>query len=164
MTYTSLTAESAIAAVAVSRNVGIVTRRVAPESTSWWWTSPDVYVGLTVVSTPPASATAWKMTPYSGQLGAIMATTSPFASPRSNQPLACRRTASSNSAYVIVRPVAPSMKAGLPANRPACSSVYGVNGDGRKTDRGQRTGEGHVPLLLYESRHRSWHRGARWRW
>ena len=50
MTYTSLTAESAIAAVAVSRNIGIVTRRVAPESTSWWWTSPDVYVGLTVVS------------------------------------------------------------------------------------------------------------------
>ena len=86
MTYTSLTAESAIAAVAVSRNVGIVTRRVAPESTSWWWTSPDVYVGLTVVSTPPASATAWKMTPYSGQLGAITATTSPFASPLSNQP------------------------------------------------------------------------------
>ena len=86
MTYTSLTAESAIAAVAVSRNIGIVTRRVAPESTSWWWTSPDVYVGLTVVSTPPARATAWKMTPYSGQFGAITATTSPFASPRSSQP------------------------------------------------------------------------------
>ena len=86
MTYTSLTAESAIAAVAVSRNIGIVTRRVAPESTSWWCTSPDVYVGLTVVTTPPASATAWKMTPYSGQLGAITATTSPFASPLSNQP------------------------------------------------------------------------------
>ena len=28
----------------------------------------------------------WKMTPYSGQLGAITATTSPFASPLSNQP------------------------------------------------------------------------------
>ena len=35
MTYTSLTAESAMAAVAVSRNIGIVTSRVAPESTSW---------------------------------------------------------------------------------------------------------------------------------
>ena len=69
MTYTSLTAESASAAVAVSRNAGIVTRRVAPESTSWWWTSPDVYVGLTVVSTPPASATAWKTTPYSATVG-----------------------------------------------------------------------------------------------
>ena len=86
MTYTSSTAESAIAAVTVSRNIGIVTRRVAPESTSWWWTSPGVYVGLTVVSTPPARATAWKMTPYSGQLGAITATTSPFASPPSSQP------------------------------------------------------------------------------
>ena len=40
---------SAIAAATVSRNIGIVTRRVAPESTSWWWTSPGVYVGLTVV-------------------------------------------------------------------------------------------------------------------
>src|SRR6185295_6918968 len=91
--------------------------------------------GLTVVRMPPASATAWKTTAYSAQLGAITATTSPFASPLSNQPLACRRTASSNSPYVIVRPVAPSMKAALPAKRPACSSVYGVRGEaGRLTD------------------------------
>ena len=36
--------------------------------------------------TPPASATAWKTTPYSGQFGAMTATTSPFASPRSEPP------------------------------------------------------------------------------
>ena len=66
-----------------------------------------------MVSTPPASATAWKMTPYSGQFGAITATTSPFASPLSNQPPACRRTASSNSPYVIFRPVAAVDEGGL---------------------------------------------------
>src|SRR6185295_19820431 len=118
--------------------------------------------GLTRVRMPPASPTAWKTTAYSAQLGAITATTSPFASPRSNQPLACRRTASSNSAYVVVRPVAPSMKAALPANRPARSSVYGVNGRAGKLTDGNGLVKVIFPLLCTSSRldHDS-HRPAR---
>ena len=51
-----------MAALAVSRSSGTVTSTPAPESTSWWWTSPSVYVGLIVVTVPPASATPWNTT------------------------------------------------------------------------------------------------------
>ena len=34
----------------------MVTSSRAPASTSWWWTSRSVYVGLIVVMTPPAKA------------------------------------------------------------------------------------------------------------
>jgi hypothetical protein len=42
MTYSSVTLVPAIAARAVATNAGMVTSMVAPESSSWWWTSPSV--------------------------------------------------------------------------------------------------------------------------
>jgi hypothetical protein len=42
ITASSETFVPSMAAVAVSRNIGTVTSRVAPASTSWWCTSPAV--------------------------------------------------------------------------------------------------------------------------
>src|SRR5919199_314092 len=125
-TWTTVTWVPRAAASAVSRNSGIVTSRVAPASTSWWCTSRSVYVGLIVVMTPPASATPWKTTAYSGRFGAMRASTSPLPKPRAANPPANERTPCSSAAYDRMRPVGPSTRAGLsPSSRARCSTYPG---------------------------------------
>jgi hypothetical protein len=51
---------------------------------------------LIVVTTPPAMATPWNTTPYSGMFGDMIATHSPRPSPAAWRPPPSRRTASSS--------------------------------------------------------------------
>ena len=68
-TNTSSTAVPSAPCRAASRNRGIVSRKRAPESRSWRFTSPAVYSGFIVVTTPPAVDTPKKATAYSGTFG-----------------------------------------------------------------------------------------------
>src|SRR5215831_3543869 len=65
---------------------------------------------------------------YSGRLRLKMAETSPFAKPRWARPDAARRTALVSSWYVNMRPLGPSIRAGLSANSSARRSTNGVSG------------------------------------
>ena len=76
-----------------------------------------------VVMVPPAMATPWKTTAYSGRFGAMIARTSPLPKPFACSPPASRRVAWSSSPYVITRPVGPSIRAALSARSPADPST-----------------------------------------
>ena len=54
----------------------------APESLSWCSSSRGVYSGLTLTTTSPARNTPATATGYCGTLGIMIATRSPFSSPR----------------------------------------------------------------------------------
>ena len=64
-TNTSRTLDPRTASIAFAAHAGIVTRKQAPESASCVRSSSAVYIGLIVVTTPPASEAAWKATAYS---------------------------------------------------------------------------------------------------
>ena len=94
----SVTLVPSIAAVATGSTAETVTISVAFESCSWWRISSGVYVGLSVVTVPPATATPWNTTAYSGMFGAMIASVSPTPNPRAWSPPAKRRMASRSSA------------------------------------------------------------------
>src|ERR1044072_943618 len=65
--------------------------------------------------------------PYSGQFGLKMPQTSPFLKPRSERLWATMLIESATSLYVNVRPVGPSISAGLSASSCARCSTNGVS-------------------------------------
>ena len=78
---------------------------------------------LIVVFVPPAISTPWNATAYSGTFGEKIANTSPAPKPRAAKPDASARVMPPSCAYVIVRPLGPSISAGLSPNSAACSST-----------------------------------------
>src|SRR3954451_23892706 len=114
---------SAPASRARAANGSATTASRAPALRSWKPISSAVYAGLTVVTTAPSAATAWKTTAYTGAFGAHSATTSPRPIPRSASPAASDRTWARRPAYVSVAPVAPSISAGRSPRASACSST-----------------------------------------
>src|SRR5713101_823513 len=75
---------------------------------------------------PPREATALKITAYSGRFGLWIAKTSPLRNPRRSRPAAARRIPSRSCPYVMVRPLGPSISAGLSPSRSAWRSTYSV--------------------------------------
>jgi len=83
---------------------------------------------LIVVTVPPAIAAPWNTTAYSRPFGAIRASTSPQPNPAATSPPASDRIASSSSPYVITRPEAPSISAGLSGWPAPPARTYSVSG------------------------------------
>ena len=108
------------AGAARSMNAGTVTRNRARASRSWYAASCTVQTELTVVTTPAAASVPWKARANSGQLGTNRPSTSPFSNPRLARPAATRSTPAPSCAYVSVRPLGPSISAGLP---PSCAAL-----------------------------------------
>src|SRR5262245_586559 len=75
---------------------------------------------------PPIEATPRRATAYSGRFGLEIANTSPLAHPRRASPAAVFLTAPASCAYVSVRPVGPSISAGLSPRRAAWRRTYSV--------------------------------------
>ena len=82
ITIISDTSVPSIASSATGTAASMVTRIEAAASFNWNLISSAPYVGLTVVTVPPATAAPWKATAYSGRLGETRASVSPGPNPR----------------------------------------------------------------------------------
>ena len=77
---TCLTWVPARASCAVLPKLSTTSSTLAPESTSWCFSSRGVYIGLTLTTVRPARSTPKMAMGYCRQLGIMMATRSPFLS------------------------------------------------------------------------------------
>jgi hypothetical protein len=76
----------------------------APESRSWWASSGTVYSGFTLTTMAPASSVPNRHTGYCRLLGSMIATRSPFFTPRDCSHAAKCWAWCSHSSYVISVP------------------------------------------------------------
>jgi hypothetical protein len=109
---------SRAAAFARSRKGETVISMRAPESRSWWASSPGVYSEFALVTIAFARSTPWNAATQYGLFGAKMPTTSPAPIPRSASAAATLSTIPVSSPNVTLAPEPPSISAGAPARSP----------------------------------------------